>query len=36
MYRKVGGSTRKHTPSMDEKTEAAMQKIEEGDAIVNA
>ena len=36
MYRKVGGSTRKHTPSMDEKTEAAMQKIEEGDAIINA
>ena len=36
MYRKVGGSTRKHTPSMDEKTKAAMQKIEEGDAIINA
>ena len=36
MYRKVGGSTRKHTPSMDEKTKVAMQKIEEGDAIINA
>ena len=35
MYRKVGGSTRKYTRSMDEKTKAAMQKIEEDDTIIN-